>query len=110
MSDKEQRRLHFINSIVVSLEENPDWLHDALGAVSTGMNKAFQNAHARSSQYDLAFRCALALADPKRISQSTKDLLNAKISEIIGSNASKVEKDFLDRVGTSPFQNTGGDK
>ena len=99
MSDsKEKRRLIFIHTIVSSLEENPEWLNDALNAISSGMDKALRNANERRAQYDLAFRCALSLADPKRLNQDTKDLLNQKIAEIIGESTSGVEKEFIKRI------------
>lgn len=99
MPDKEHQRLQFIHSIISTLEENPAWLNDALNAISVGMNKALQKARERSAQYDLAFRLALTLADPKRLNQSTKDLINQKISEVIGTEGMcGAERDFLERA------------
>ena len=106
--DEERQRLEFVHMIMATLEANPAWLHDALNAISMGINNALQNARARSAEYDLAFRCALSLTDPKRLNQSTKDLLNQKISEVISSNATcKVEEEFLERVKCGQFQPAG---
>lgn len=98
MDTKEEQRLKFIRMIVSSLEENPEWLNDTLNAISSGMDRALRNANERQAQYDLAFRCALSLADPRRLNQDTKDLLNQKIAEIIGEPTCGVEKEFIKRI------------
>ena len=96
---KEKERLTLINTIVSSLEEHPEWLNDVLNAISYGMGKALENANEKRAQYDLAFRCALSLSDPKRLSPETKNLLNWKICEVLeGNTTCKVEKEFLERV------------
>ena len=97
-------RLQFANLITGTLADNPDWLPDALSAVSSGMDKALRQANHRSAQYDLAFRCALSLTDPKRMNKETKDLLNRSIVDAIGRATCPVEEDFLKRASPQSIE------
>ena len=103
-------RLQFANLIVETLANNPDWLPDALSAVSFGMDKALQQARHKGAQYDLAFRCALSLADPKRLNKDTKDLLNSSIVEAIGRATCPIEQDFLKRTSPQSIEEPSGDE
>lgn len=71
--------MQFKGFIISSLAKNPEWLRSALDAVSSGMSKAIATANERAADYDLAFRSALSLADPARLSGDAKAMLSKAV-------------------------------
>lgn len=110
MSDRHlSDRLAFAMFIESSLAAHPDWLDTALASVTAGMSAALSRANERCSKYDLAFRSALALADPGRMSSGSKEILNTAIVNAIEPlGACKTEEDFLKRLANEG--EPGGDK
>jgi|SRR6185503_16331731 len=92
-------RAEFESLISSTLADNPEWLPQALNGISSGMLRALAEANALRSTYDLAFRSALAISDPGRLSPETKALMNRAIVKAINPDgACKAEKDFLERA------------
>lgn len=81
------------------LSKHPDWLRSVLDATNSGMQAALATANNDRAAYDLAFRSALSLADPKRISKETRKILNDAIVMVIPNNgACRVELDALKMI------------
>ena len=86
--------------IRASLAKNPEWLRSALDAVSAGMSQAIATANERAGDYDLAFRSALSLADPARLSTEAKELLSKAVVGAIKKHGggSDIENRSIDRL------------
>lgn len=98
MNEQEAR---FYSIIRAGLAENPDWLRTALSAVTEGMSDALNAAHERAHKYDMAFRSALSLSDPKRLTADAKQMLCASIVEAINpKNTCQAERDALERIAS----------
>ena len=86
--DDEMQFKGFIRS---SLAKNPEWLRSALDAVSAGMSQAVATANERAADYDLAFRSALSLADPARLSADAKEMLSKAVVGAIKKHGGNCE-------------------
>ncbi len=95
MTDKDM----FLQLVIATLGEHPEWLSATFRAVTTGTDAAMQTMRDRASKKDQAFLSALGLADKGRLSQETKDILNQNIVEAIYEpNACQLEKDAIKRA------------
>lgn len=91
-------RAAFLHFIASQLSAHPNWLYDALTAVTAGMNSALNAAHRQAGAADMAMRSALALANTGRLDAETKQLLNASIIAAIRPEAaSQTEREWLER-------------
>lgn len=91
--------ISFQMAIRKSLAEHPNWLPSALAAVSAGMADAIAAEQQRASSYDLAFRSALGLLSPERLSAETKAMLNSAIVRAIpDEGASMIETETKQRL------------
>lgn len=59
------------------LAAHPDWLRTAMAAVTAGMADAIGAANKHAADSDLAWRLALTLVDPKRLTAETKEHVGA---------------------------------
>lgn len=68
----------------------------------SGMAAAVARANERAGDYDLAFRSALSLADPARLSTGAKEMLSKAIVGAIKKHGggSRVENDAIERLKT----------
>jgi hypothetical protein len=91
-------RDEFRNMIVFALADHPEWLPDALSAVSTGMAAALHIEKERRSAADHAMLAALVLGGEKRVEAATRKMMNKIICEAIKPHgASPIEREFLAR-------------
>lgn len=99
-----EERAQFRAFIRDGLAKHPEWLRDALEAISGGMEEALRESNEQRASYDLAFRSALILAGKERVSAETKDILNRAIIKAIDPrHASPCEREFLEgQEPTSP--------
>lgn len=89
----------FYHAIADGLAKHPEWLRDAMDAISVGMAGALAEANERATKKDAAFLSALSLADPARLSADNKAILNQTIAAAINpENASKTELKALERA------------
>jgi hypothetical protein len=94
-----QGRAIFRNFISDALRNNPEWHRDAMEAICEGMARALEEANEQRARYDLAFRSALALASPDRLTRGSKALLNgAIVKAIYEANMSPIERAALERA------------
>jgi hypothetical protein len=94
-----QDRAIFRQFISDSLAKNPAWLGEALFAVSDGMERAVQDLREQRARYDLAFRSALAIAHPDRLTRSSKLVLNeAIVGAISEAGMSPAEREWLNQA------------
>jgi hypothetical protein len=92
-------RMLFYHAIANGLSAHPEWLRDAMDAISSGMAGALANANDRAAKKDAAFLSALSLADPARLSSKNKEILNqAIVAAINPANASETERKALERA------------
>lgn len=91
-----QEKIEFVRSISDGLAKNPEWLGEALLAVTHGMERAIRDLKEQRAQYDLAFRSALSLASPDRLTRGSKLLLNgAIVNAIHEAGMSPIEREWL---------------
>ena len=96
-------RFLFYRAIADGLAAHPDWLRDALDAIAAGMDDALASANERAAKKDIAFMCALSLADPARLSPENKAALNRTIVAAIDPTvASEAERRALGRAQEQP--------
>ena len=95
-----QDRDIFRRFISDSLAKNPDWLRDAIEAVSSGAERAIASLREERGQFDLAMRTALIMASGNRINAHTRVALNTAIIRAIskGPGLSPVERQMLARL------------
>lgn len=92
-------RMLFYHAIANGICAHPEWLRDALDAISAGMAGALANANDRAAKKDAAFLSALSLADPARLSAESRAILNRSIVSAINlSNACETEIRALKRA------------
>jgi len=93
-----QDRFIFQKFISDSLAKNPSWLPSALDAISGGMQRAIDRLNEDRARYDLAFRSALILAAPNRVTAASREILNDTIVRAIKSDGlCQAERDYLER-------------
>jgi hypothetical protein len=95
-------RAEFERTILTTLSKNPEWLPQAFNAICYAMQEAMAAVNAQRAAYDLAFRSALAISDPARLTPETKALMNKAIVKAIDpEGACKAELKALERIGKS---------
>jgi len=97
MSAEEKWR--FAEDIRTKLAEHPDWLDVAISAVCSGMSTALVLANNRAAEADLAWRMALSLVTPDRLTASAKEHINSILVrhlKTVGAH-SPVEKEALEQ-------------
>ena len=87
----------FLTLIAVTLQKHPDWLPSAIDGVTRGMSEALAISNMKRANAMAAMACALSLATPDRLSAEAKEVLNAKIVQVIGEGSCAAEKKFLKR-------------
>lgn len=98
MSDLLQRE-RFSASIQATLVEHPDWLPDALAAVSSGMANAAARLNEARAKSDAACLAALGLLQTKRLSADVQKALNDTICRAIHpTSRCELEHRFVERA------------
>jgi hypothetical protein len=77
MSDDYAERMEFAALVYTTLVAHPDWLQDAIGAISRGQATALEIARGRAGLARSALSSALALVSPQRMSADLRDTICA---------------------------------
>ena len=76
-----------------------DRLPTLLMHINAGVQDAINKERNSRASYDVAFRAALSLTSPKRITGDVREALNDAILKVISKDGiSKGERDVLDRL------------
>lgn len=83
--------------IINTLEEHPEWVGDAVGAITAGINCALHKKTLANNELQVALVSALALTENKRLRQDMIDHLNETILQRIKKHQSlcDIERDFI---------------
>lgn len=91
-------RHQFADFIAACLHANPEWLPDALSAISRGMAEALKESEKARAKADRAMLAALVLGGEKRVEASARKQMNGIVCEAIyPGTASRIEREYLDK-------------
>jgi hypothetical protein len=69
----DMEEMQFAATIQNGLAAHPEWFRTAIASLTAGMANALDEANQRAAEADMAWRCALTLVHPDRVTKETKD-------------------------------------